>query len=527
MIRNFSGYSVTTSFQDGIAVLKHSDGYLVIDSLGNTIHELNGVWVDGEYRLFSENYPFVDPLWGEGAARYMLYAGTGLSASGFINGLSLVYENVNIPLPSVNSNFGYTNTGVMNYDGELVYPFSTFGSGELYTTREDYPFLYPSSYVGAERTDGFINTTESVPVDDLVGITKGLADANGNQIVPNIYANIGNFSEGFALVSKNSDNNFKTEIGMVLNRTSYSGNDGGGYIDTTGTPLTPQLGDLVPAWNSYNEDKKNFPFYSYTNFQEGIARVSLVQQERNYIDDNSYRVSYSGSLVAIMDGSGRMLTDFIYAYIGQFENGISLAYYDDSLYLIANPLLIENGSITTPEPPTPTTGASDWAVSYIQESYDTGFLDGLEAFWGKYENSITREQFCVLMMNVYKSTGKTVPTGENLFTDTTNTDIISAYHLGIVSGTSPTTFEPSNNTTRQELAVMVKRTAEIFETVDSLSTSTTFLDDNSIDTWAKESVFYAQREGFLSGSGGNILPHDNLSNQEAVTVALRLAQRFS
>ncbi len=169
---------------------------------------------------------------------------------------------------------------------------------------------------------------------------------------------------------------------------------------------------------------------------------------------------------------------------------------------------------------------SSWAVSLIEEAKNKGLLEDMSDITSKYTTDITREEFCRLLMNVYESTGKIAPTGTNPFTDTSHGDVISAYLLGIVKGTSDNSFSPNNKITRQELAVMVQRTAEHFETITGLSATTSFNDHSTIDIWARESVFYAQREGFLVGSNGNIRPLDNLTCEEAIIVALRLTQKF-
>lgn len=58
------------------------------------------------------------------------------------------------------------------------------------------------------------------------------------------------------------------------------------------------------------------------------------------------------------------------------------------------------------------------------------------------------------------------------------------------------------------MAVMIHRLVDYFESITGRSDTTGFADNNSIDTWAKQSVFYAEREGFLAGSNGKILPPD-------------------
>ncbi len=171
-------------------------------------------------------------------------------------------------------------------------------------------------------------------------------------------------------------------------------------------------------------------------------------------------------------------------------------------------------------------GVSDWAVTFVQSAYDQNLLDGMDDIMGRYTSDITREEFCRLIMNVYRSNGKTAPSGSNPFTDTNHSDVISANQLGIVAGKTTSTFAPHDTISRQELAVMVLRTAGLFTEITGLTTATSFSDHNDIADWAKEAVFYAQREVFLVGNDNKIRPHDNLTCQEAIIIALRLAETF-
>lgn len=171
--------------------------------------------------------------------------------------------------------------------------------------------------------------------------------------------------------------------------------------------------------------------------------------------------------------------------------------------------------------------ASTWAQGFLQEAYALGLLENMEDLSENYGDSISREEFCRLMMNVYRSTGNTAPSGDNPFSDTTHPDVISAYGLQIVSGTSATTFSPHASILRQELATMVLGTASLFETIPSPSTDVSYLDKEELNHWAIHGVVYAQEKGFLSGSEGYFYPNRALSREEAVIVAYRMAEYFS
>lgn len=188
-------------------------------------------------------------------------------------------------------------------------------------------------------------------------------------------------------------------------------------------------------------------------------------------------------------------------------------------------------SITVTKPSTDSThlnGVSSWAEDLVDRAYTLGLLDGMTDVMNNYQGEINREQFCRLIMNTYDVAGGKRPSSVNSkFTDTANQEVIHANALGIVSGTSDSTFSPSNHITRQELAIMVLRLSEHFETITGLTSSLAFSDAFNVSDWAKTAVYYAQREGFLAGSDGMILPLDNLTCEQAVIVSLRVAEKFA
>lgn len=186
-------------------------------------------------------------------------------------------------------------------------------------------------------------------------------------------------------------------------------------------------------------------------------------------------------------------------------------------------------SSTMSNPPAidPLTIPSEWAKSFVDQADSLGLLVGMEDLKKNYHGNITREQFCRLMINCYESTGRLAPQGEiNPFVDTNDPDILSAYSLGIVNGVSPKYFKPDLPITRQELAVMIRSTAGLFMEITDLSSEIDFIDGEQVDIWARESVNFAHREGFLVGTRGKFYPLNNLTVQEAVVVALALAQAF-
>ncbi len=164
------------------------------------------------------------------------------------------------------------------------------------------------------------------------------------------------------------------------------------------------------------------------------------------------------------------------------------------------------------------TNASSWAVESVNKSVELGIMPQSLAY--DAVSDITREELCILAVNFYeKYTGeKLSPKGENPFSDTDFDMIISAYEMGIMSGTSNDKFEPNKKVTREQLAVVIYRTLKACG-IENLSGNyeRKFTDENEISASAKESVNIIVSNGIMSGSGNTFNPSGIVTKEQAAS----------
>ncbi len=172
--------------------------------------------------------------------------------------------------------------------------------------------------------------------------------------------------------------------------------------------------------------------------------------------------------------------------------------------------------------------SSDWATNELFKAYEYNLIpEKLEE-----ENltlQISREEFAAVAVKLYEAlSGKTATKGINPFKDTTDSDVLKAYNIGIVSGISANEFAPRAKLTRQEAAVMLTR---VYKAVNlpgwTLSTDNQFAlnytkpapfaDDANIDDWAKDSVYFMVANGVIAGVGDNRFAPKNTTAQEEYT----------
>lgn len=174
--------------------------------------------------------------------------------------------------------------------------------------------------------------------------------------------------------------------------------------------------------------------------------------------------------------------------------------------------------------------ASDWAQPEIQEAYDLNLTT--DTILKNFDQSITRQEFCEIAVKLYEAlSGKKALTAiVNPFTDTTNANVLKAYELGIIKGTSDTTFSPNSPINRQEICVMIYRTLKANDPALDMNTSgvSAFTDQSSIASWAIDAVKYANKNSIMKGTGGgNISPLSNTSREQAIVLLKRTYESFN
>jgi hypothetical protein len=171
--------------------------------------------------------------------------------------------------------------------------------------------------------------------------------------------------------------------------------------------------------------------------------------------------------------------------------------------------------------------ASSWAVPEIQKAIDYKLTTDKVLI--DFTKKITREEFCEIAVKLYEAiSGKTAVVDVNPFIDTTNTEILKAYKLGIVKGMSANTFAPGSSITRQEISVMLLRALKAAEPGASYSIvgAPALADENQIATWAFEAVKYMNKEGIMNGVGENrIDPLGNTTKEQAIALLKRLYEK--
>lgn len=144
-------------------------------------------------------------------------------------------------------------------------------------------------------------------------------------------------------------------------------------------------------------------------------------------------------------------------------------------------------------------------------------------------STLSRAQFATIIYRMedcpeveYNTTFTDVPKGQ-FYTDA----VIWANNAGIITGYNSKTFGPADRITREQMATMMYRYAKYngFD-VSGQADLTKFPDYQSITDYAKEAVTWANNKEIITGDGGKINPHGNVSRAVCATIIVRFLNAY-
>lgn len=145
-----------------------------------------------------------------------------------------------------------------------------------------------------------------------------------------------------------------------------------------------------------------------------------------------------------------------------------------------------------------------WYVPSVQYVYDNKLMTGKGDRFGTYDN-LTRSEF---VTTLYSRAGKPAVTYRPIFKDVEEgawyaAPIMWAYENGIVSGYADGNFGVYDMISREQLALMMYKYAELqqYDTSYENGTLSAFSDGKQVSTWAQNAVQWAVTHGIMSGKG--------------------------
>ena len=181
----------------------------------------------------------------------------------------------------------------------------------------------------------------------------------------------------------------------------------------------------------------------------------------------------------------------------------------------------ENGQAGTQEEFTDLSGV-DWAADAIQSLAGLGIVNGIGDGQFAPSESVTREAFVKMLL---LASGMFETGHDCSFSDVDSSQwyaeyVACAFDKGIVTGISETEFGIGMTITRQDMAVMIERTADSAGIeIEKVRDYDGFTDSSEIADYAAEAVERLCSAGILNGMGdGSFCPTAQLTRAEAAKV---------
>jgi len=187
-----------------------------------------------------------------------------------------------------------------------------------------------------------------------------------------------------------------------------------------------------------------------------------------------------------------------------------------------------------PQPPQPPGGtqfidvpANAWFASYVNVVVTRNLFHGVGDGRFAPNQNMTRAMFVQVIFNM---AGQPAGSTNASFVDVPANAWFAqpvnwASNQGIVAGVGPNTFAPNTPITREQMAVMIVRHAEVMNIHLPAGTPITFTDQGSISPWARSAVDIVSAAGIVSGrEGGNFAPQATATRAEVAAIFARYLQ---
>jgi len=169
-----------------------------------------------------------------------------------------------------------------------------------------------------------------------------------------------------------------------------------------------------------------------------------------------------------------------------------------------------------------------WYYDAVEFVFERGIMQGVGGNRFDPQGNFTRAASTATLFRVHNNrVANTTDSRQNNFNDVGNTwyapYVTWASNNSIVNGTSPTTFAPNQNITRQEIVTLLFRFAQFrgYNTDAPSGQLNRFTDRGQIATWANTAMNWAVYTGVMSGRPNNIIaPTDNLTRAEAAQLMM-------
>ena len=175
-------------------------------------------------------------------------------------------------------------------------------------------------------------------------------------------------------------------------------------------------------------------------------------------------------------------------------------------------------------------GRNDWYGEAVDYVYNNGLMSGVSSVVFSPDANMSR---AMLVTVLYSMAGKPGTSTSEPFVDVVSSDwfykpVVWAYSNGIVSGTSPNTFYPDNNITREQMvAIFAKYAAYKGLKTPASANLNGYSDRTAISSYAVDAFKWAVSAGIISGTSSTTLGPQGTATRAQCAVIIRQFERWT
>ena len=170
---------------------------------------------------------------------------------------------------------------------------------------------------------------------------------------------------------------------------------------------------------------------------------------------------------------------------------------------------------------------ADWYYDSVKYVYENGLMKGTEKGFEPFGN-MSRAMLAEVLYRIENVQDSTPY--KDIFDDVKQgawyeKSVLWAAENNIVKGISEKAFAPEENVTREQLAVILYRYAQMKGIAGYNEAIYEFEDINDVSDWAQEGIRFATSLNIISGTdNGKLLPAENASRAQVATILMRFSK---
>lgn len=173
--------------------------------------------------------------------------------------------------------------------------------------------------------------------------------------------------------------------------------------------------------------------------------------------------------------------------------------------------------------------SSHWSYEAVKSLYSQNIISGTSATTFEPDRLVTREEFIKMLVSTF---GMYNANAKNVFTDVPDSDwcasyVASAYEKGLTTGKGDGSFGRGETLSRQDMATLADRCADIAKLGLANINSMVFTDEADFASYAKDSIYKLAASGIINGVGNAMFsPYTGCTRAMAAKVCNELLKLY-